>query len=126
MMRQRVLIACGVVLLLALLLAWSLAGAMTGVYSCPTAAILDGSHGYLVRRGDAWYMVNINGNLGDRVQPLSPERCTVEAGIWTVVVVRREDGARISACTPPSLFDVWSLTWGGRRGLVAASTPPTP
>jgi hypothetical protein len=124
--RQRVLIASGVVLLLALLLAWSLAGAMTGIYSCPAATILDGSHGYLVRRGEAWYVVNINGNLGDRVQSLSPEHCTVEVGIWTSVVILREDGARISAYTPPNLFDVWALKWGDRRGLIAASVPTAP
>lgn len=104
-------------MVLALVLAYSSIGALTGVYVCPRMAFLDGSHAYLVRRGTSWCVVNIRGNLGDNVKQLLPELVDVSAGWWTATLVLRTDGTQISAFTPYNLVDVADLIFGSRRDL---------
>lgn len=117
MKRKHALMCGGAGLLVALLLAWSLVGAMTGIYRCPGATILDGSRGYLVRRGSTWCLVNIKGDLGDHVDHLSADRFTVEAGWWTATIVMRKEGTGLRAFAPYNLVDVADLVSGSRRDL---------
>jgi hypothetical protein len=63
-MRRRTVILVVAVALLAL---QPCVGHYYGVYTFPGATILDGSTGYLVRKGGAWYSVNINGSMGPHI-----------------------------------------------------------
>lgn len=117
MKRKQALMCAGAGLLLSLLLIWSFAGAMVGIYVCPSAAILDGSHCYLVKRGKTWSLVNIRGNLGDRAYSLRADQIEISAGWWTATIVNRSEGSRMTAFAPYNLIDVADVVFGSRRDL---------
>ena len=116
MKRKPLLIGLGIGVLLALLLMYSLVGRLVGVYVCSLEAMLDGSHCYLVKRGESWCLVNMRGNLVDRVKSLSVEQIEVRAGWWAATNISA-DGYRVRAFAPYNLVDVVDLTFGSLRDL---------
>lgn len=94
----------------------SLFSFLTGVYSCPAFAMLDGGSGYLVQRSGRWYVISINGNTGSHINLVIPEIASVEPGIWRVRMTQ-PDGWTTSAWVTFNFIDMWHLTNGRHAEL---------
>lgn len=121
--RKWLLVAIGSALLMVLALMYSLVGAMTGVYSCPSVAMLGPGTGYLVRRGDEWHWVLL-GNGAPTADILDRGRIDIDPGIWSVSATLRGEAVTIRAYAPWNLADVYRLTFGGHRSLGRGAAPP--